>query len=132
MKYLFLLVSNKPSTQWASILREALAPLGELCVDSEGNTLHKIPPQHYDAIIVDAGAVKDVVAITHGLRHRCPQARVIIATTSPTWKRAREALRAGATDYIRKSLDKKKLYSEIKATLSSPLLPSLSQNGGNI
>lgn len=132
MKYLFLLVSNKPSAQWASILREALSPLGKLHIASEADALHKVLVQHYAAVIVDAGAVHDVASITRDLCQRWPQARVVIATTSPTWKRAREALQAGATDYIRKSLDKKELYSEIKAMLSSSLLPSLSQNGGNI
>jgi len=54
------------------------------------------------------------------LRAQQPEARIVIATTVPTWQRAREALRAGAADYIRKSLDEKELCSKIQAVLETP------------
>ncbi len=74
----------------------------------------------YDVIIIDAGEVRDAALLASRLRARWPEARVVIATASPTWRRAREALRAGATDYIRKSLDEEELRSKIQAVLDAP------------
>jgi DNA-binding NarL/FixJ family response regulator len=123
----FLLVGNPSGSQWSSILRRALSTLGELRIASEANAPREISRKNYDAIIVDAGAVQDVNALTSLLRQDHPQARVIVATASPTWRRAREALRAGAADYIRKSLDEKELLVAIQEALLVPL-PALSES----
>jgi DNA-binding response OmpR family regulator len=72
---------------------------------------------------VDAGAVRDAVLMVSRLRVQQPETRIVIATASPTWQRAREALRAGAADYVRKSLDEKGLRSKVQTVLErqSPL-----------
>ncbi len=120
MKNLFLLIDNKSGLQWSSILRKALSNWGELHIVSEANAIQGISEKNYVAIIIDAGAVLDANVLTARLIQRQPQARVIVATASPTWRRAREAMRAGAIDYIRKSLDEKELQSAIKAALLIP------------
>jgi len=121
----FLLVGTPSSSQWSSILRRALSPLGELRIASEADAPREIARKSYDAIILDAGAVRDVNTLTSLLRQGHPHARVIVATASPTWRRAREALRAGAADYIRKSLDEQELQAAIQAALlvTPPALP---------
>jgi DNA-binding response OmpR family regulator len=68
-------------------------------------------------IIVDAGAVCDANELTAQLLAQRPGVCVVIATASPTWQRARQALRAGAADYIRKTLDERELRTKIEAVL---------------
>jgi DNA-binding NtrC family response regulator len=121
--YTFMLIGKTAEAGWASVLERALSPLGNLHVVSEEETASPLLRQyHYDVIIIDAGTVSDAVLLVSHMRAQQPEARIIIATASPTWRRAREALRVGAVDYIRKSLDEKELHSTIQAVLKLPPL----------
>jgi DNA-binding response OmpR family regulator len=123
MGYSFLLIGEKTQTQWPLLLYKALSSLGDLSIVSEDKAIQTIVQRDYDVVIVDAGAVHDVVRLVSSLRAQRQGMRVVVATSSPTWQRAREALQAGAADYIRKSLDKKELCSNIKAVLELPPPP---------
>lgn len=118
--YSFLLISEKAGTRWALILQHALSPLGQLRLVPEEEAAQAVSEGWYDAIIIDGGAVRDMVKLVFRLRVQQPQARIVVATASPTWKRSREVLRAGAVDYIRKSLDEQELRSKIQAVLEAP------------
>ncbi|MGQ9601044.1 MAG: response regulator [Anaerolineae bacterium] len=120
--YRFLLIGEKVETQWPLVLQRALSPLGKLRVISEEEAVQRVSREHYDVIIVDAGVVgdEDVVPLVSRLREQRPEARIVVATASPTWQRAREALQAGAAEYIRKSLDEKEIRSRIRAVLETP------------
>jgi CheY-like chemotaxis protein len=120
MKYKFLLIGEKAESQWPLVLERALFSLGKLQIMSEQEVLQTVVQSYYDAIIIDAGAVNDAVRLVSLLREQQPEARIVVATASPTWQRAREILQAGAADYIHKSLDEKQLQSEIRAVLGTP------------
>jgi DNA-binding NarL/FixJ family response regulator len=92
--------------------------LGELQAVSREEVAKHTPQDHYDVIVVDAATVEDVPSLVSHLRAQWPAARVVVATASPTWKRAREALQAGAVDYIRKSLSEKEILSVFRDILS--------------
>ena len=79
------------------------------------------PKASYDVIIIDAGTVSNAVTLVASLQSQQPEARIVVATASPTWQRAREVLQAGAADYIRKSLDKDQLRVKIQALLDGAL-----------
>ena len=83
--YTFLLVGKAPETQWSSVLKEALSPLGSLRVVSEEEAVPAVVQAHYDLIIVDAGAIRDAVLMVCRLRAQHLETRIIIATASPTW-----------------------------------------------
>ena len=117
MPYTFLLIGEKMETRWPLVLERALSSLGKLAVVSEESAGQLLAKNLYDVIIVDAGAVQDTLDLVSRLRTGQPHAQIIVATASPTWQRAREILQAGATDYIRKSQDEKKLLSDIQTTL---------------
>lgn len=116
----FLLVSEKRETRWSTVLQRALEVLGKLEIVREGEAVRAVIQRPHDVIIVDAGTVEDAAALTSRLRTEQPEARIIVATASPTWQRAREVMQAGAADYIRKSLDEKELRSKIETVLGRP------------
>ncbi|MGD9091212.1 MAG: response regulator [Anaerolineales bacterium] len=118
-----LLIRRERHTLWEQTLSEALAPLGYLERVNEQEALHKFKENSYDLVIVDALDVSDAISITKQLRQAKPDTRVIIASDLRTWRLAREAFRAGAADYITKSLDKFKLLSQIEAVLKAPPPP---------
>jgi DNA-binding NarL/FixJ family response regulator len=119
VKYEFLLVGNATEMQWFSVLQRALLPLGKLRSVSEEEAIQAVTGRHYDVIIIDATAIRDVASLVLRLHAQQHQARIVVATASPTWQRAREVLRAGALDYIRKSLDEKDLRSKIQAVVEA-------------
>lgn len=122
MNLSFLLVTGRTETQWSLTLHQALSPLGKLHITPEEEAVQAVA-QDYDVIIIDAGAISDTATLVFRLREQRPEARIVVATASPTWQRARDALHAGAADYIRKSLDEKELCSKIEAVLKLPPPP---------
>jgi len=122
MKRSFLLIGNTVEDEWTLILRRALAPLGSLYVRSDAQANQTVGDSNYDMVIVDAGTVRDAALLVSRLRASRTDLRIVVFTSSPTWQRAREALRAGAADYLRKSLNEKKLRSLIESVLELPPL----------
>ena len=121
--YAFLLIGQNTETRWPLVLQRALSPLGKLHIVPEEEAVQATIRGHYDVIIIDAGAVRDPALLASHLRAQRPRTRIVIATASPTWQRARKALQAGAADYIRKSLDEKELYSKVQVVLNVPPPP---------
>jgi DNA-binding NarL/FixJ family response regulator len=118
----FLLIGHPEDTNWSLILSQVLVPLGKLETISETDAVERIADYECDVIaIIDATVIEDVPALVSRLRDRCPQTRVVVATVSPTWQRARDAFKAGAVDYIRKSWDSEELLSAIREILSGSL-----------
>lgn len=123
MNCTFLLVGDTIEKGWTLALKQALSSLGNLEVMSEGELESSFLRNSYDVIVIDAGVVNEAALLASHLRSQYPGVPIVIATASPTWRRARKALRAGAADYIRKSLDRKKLRAEIEAVLNLSTLP---------
>jgi len=113
----FLLISETEDSSWLSVIATALAPLGHLQVAPLSEALGLIQRQPQQMIIIDAADVEEPSALVARIRAVCRGARVVVATASPTWRRTREAFRAGATDYIRKSLSKAELQEALAEAL---------------
>ena len=119
----FLLVSGGHDTIWQGILEQVVRPLGHLEIVSADCAVNRVMARAYKAILVDASATDDFSLLTSRIRGQQPDARVLVITASPTWKRARDAFQAGATDYIRKTLSKDDLFAALQAALAKPLVP---------
>jgi DNA-binding response OmpR family regulator len=120
----FLLIGDIAESQWPLVLHQALLPLGELAIVQEEAAVQAITQTEYDVVIVDAGVVHHPPMLISRLHAQHPAVRIIVATASPTWRRARQVLHAGAVDYIRKSLNKRELRSQIEAVLALSPPPS--------
>lgn len=129
-KWTFVLVSEEEETLWPQVLRRALSPLGELRILSEDKAVQVVTTSPTPLVILDAAVVRDVAGLTSRLKRERPDLHVVIATASPTWRRARQALQAGASDYIRKSLDEEELRAQIEAVLHLPPQRAPNENEG--
>ena len=108
----FIVVGNKHESPWMQMMAEALAPLGELCFATENEALTQVGEQKYDLIIIASGKVaSDLGVLVKQFRDAQPDSPIVVTTTSPTWRRAREVFMAGGTEYIRRTLDKEKIYA---------------------
>lgn len=117
-KYRFLLVGDTDDDPWRQIIEEASRDLGSLDTVNEMETDCLIKQLDYDLIIIDAARVRNAFSLVSSIRDQRPGSRIVVATASPTWRRAREAFRVGATDYFRKSMNSKQIKSVLYTTLS--------------
>jgi len=116
----FLFISTPLNRTYADVLAGVLTPYGKLDIC----TWQEMPDLlGYTLVFLDAGILADLKgfnSLTNMLDQlfsHHPQVRVLVTTSSPTWKRAREALVAGAVDYIRQTLDPNSLYNTLVPTL---------------
>lgn len=116
----FLLIGDVAETQWTLALKMSLLPLGSLCVLAEDDAVLSVENHIYDVIIIDAGAIHDAALLTRRLRTNRPEARIIIVTASPTWEYTREALQAGAADYIHKTFNQEELRIVVQEVMDKP------------
>lgn len=119
----FLLINGSHEDHWHRVLEEALAGLGALQIETEENAFKIDQFGSYALLIIDATVVENVPALVANIRDKRSNARIVVATASPTWMRAREVFQAGAIDYIRKSIDREEMFAAICTALDK-VLPS--------
>jgi DNA-binding NtrC family response regulator len=119
----FLLINESSDHYWHEVLERTLTSIGTLQISTgeDANVLEQL--DRFDLIIVDATAVENMPLFVARIRSQRPEARIVVATASPTWTRAREAFQSGAIDYIRKSLDREELLGAVQAALNKILPP---------
>ena len=117
-----LLINGSYDHHWAEILQGALSPLATLQIAREEDAYKLLSTTKCDLVMIDAAAVRDIPLLIARIRTQQPNIRTIVATSSPTWSRAREAFQAGAMDYIKKSFDIEEIRSLVQeALIKKPL-----------
>lgn len=77
----------------------------------------------YDVIILDAGVINDLPSTISLIRSRNAEARIVVFSSAPHWKQAREVMLAGAVDYAPKLLDSKYIFSTLTRNLAKRAPP---------
>jgi DNA-binding NtrC family response regulator len=96
----FLLI-GRSGTLWQEVLQASLGKLDVM--ERKALDSHAL---NYKLYVIDATYVQDASNTVRLIRSKDPKARVLVVTSSPTWKIARDVLKAGAVDYVKKSLNK--------------------------
>lgn len=113
-------LSNNEHSPWLKHTTEVLGTLGMITAFTE-DVFADEPEEPYDLIMVDASGLQielaERVAWLHG---RFPNVPIVVLTSSPTWRRARAVLQAGAADYFRRSIDDEMLLKRCLALLACP------------
>jgi len=128
----FLLVSDSPDDYGNQVLREALVALGSLLVASESELASLLQEQTYDIVIVDAGAVTSAPKLVSQIRELDPGTRIVVVTTSKHWKVARDIIRAGAMDYLSKSLSEGEMLASFQKVLEQHSAVGTADTDGGI
>lgn len=98
-----LLITNDLESSWNLSVRKAVSAVGNLTMVKENLGLLNLRRSIFHLVIIDAAEVEDILSIVSQIHTQYPTIPILVATLSRSWKRAREAIRAGATDYIFKS-----------------------------
>lgn len=106
VKKKIVFVNNKEDSPWKTAVIEALNPMAALTIWTEEQTLAQFCQAKVDLLLIDASTLQnDVIALVQTLHLENETVPIVVATTSPTWRRARAVLLAGATDYIGRSFE---------------------------
>lgn len=117
MSEVFLLIGEREESPVFDNLANALVSFGKLQVLTQEEALRQIQHQEYSLIILDAAILKGGMELITSIRVKWPKARIVVLTASPTWRRAREALKAGAMDYLTKTLNQDEYIAAFKEIL---------------
>lgn len=116
-----LLVSDDRA--WFAALKHALDGIAMVRRMDPSANPDNLLPGAYDLVILDAPVdvpmESGVRELVRRVRRQQPSSRIILATDSPTWQRARESFRIGAQDYISKSHNKSKLLEDLRKHLQA-------------
>jgi DNA-binding NarL/FixJ family response regulator len=123
MQHTFLLVGSREESPSFYNLTRALTALGELQILPQEEAMEKIRGFKYSMIIIDAAILGSKMQLIPQIRTEQPQARIVVLTASPTWRRAREVLKVGAMDYLTKSLSEQEYLDAFRGILDQTLLP---------
>ncbi len=118
MQTSFLVISDGRDMTW---LQAAFTTLGSLEVMSAEAARSCQTLQRYVLIIIDTTSVPEYVPLIVNLRQHAPAAQVIVVAASPSWPSAREALRAGAADYLSTSMRPRDFIAALVAILARPV-----------
>ena len=113
------ILSNNLHSPWLRKMATVLEELGEFAVCSE-TLLDEDPHIICDLIVVDASGLKmRLIERVIWLRCRYPNVPIVVITASPTWRRARDMIQAGASDYISRSMEDGMLLARCRAFLQT-------------
>jgi len=113
-------LSNNDQSPWLKHLAEVLSSLGIVTIFSECAFAEEFD-RWFDLLLVDASGLQMELAERVGWLHgRFPTVPIIVLTSSPTWRRARAVLQAGASDYMRRSMEDDILLERCRSLFAWP------------
>lgn len=117
----FLLITNAGETTWLTTFEETLARLGFLRVATEKEANKEFLKLPYELVIIDAATVEEPVPLAQKFHDLKPDTRIAVMTTVPTWREARDILRAGIVDYFPRTLPSQELLITIRTILQEEI-----------
>jgi len=68
----------------------------------------------YDVIVVDVSNIENLYSLIPEIHNELPSGRIVIVSSTPTWKQTREVIRLGAFNVIRKSSNLDEFINELQ------------------
>jgi DNA-binding response OmpR family regulator len=117
LKKACLIVRGQTADNSWGRLRQAISRLG-LTVHTTGEAQSReFFVSGYQLIVIDANLMRDIVDVVCQLRKANPAASIIVVSSSPDWRQAREVLLAGASDYAPELLDSENILLDLQRSM---------------
>ena len=120
-----VLVSDSAPTPWTLAIERAIEQIGRVICKTTSELDKCSSGSKADLIIVDASTTQRTAQLIAMLRSLNRGGRIVAFTASPDWKEARELLKAGALDYVPKSVQGARLQEYFQTVLNSPSQPAV-------
>jgi predicted nucleotide-binding protein len=118
VKKTFLVVTDQAKSIWVTTVKASLKSMGEIKIVPKDDALEELTRIDCEMVILDYSAANDIVSFITEVHSKYPGLPIVVAALTRGWRRARETLRAGAKDYILKSLTADELEATIRNILS--------------
>ena len=92
-------------TYWENKAEAIEAQIGPIDLILDQNISKQKTFPGYDLVLVDVSDIEVLYRLIPKIHQELLQSRIIVASSTPTWKQAREYIRLGAVNLIRKSAD---------------------------
>jgi DNA-binding NarL/FixJ family response regulator len=116
-----LLAGTGANYEWVQLLKSALLLLDMELISVSKLELDEKLLSDSDLVILDAGTVSDLAVTISRLIKQNPKMRIVVFSSWPDWKQAREAMLAGAIYYSPKILDQRHIFTTLKTVLTSQI-----------
>jgi len=111
-------IDSQNDHHWIETLRQAVTELGRSLVFLDWRQMATLSCWNYDLTILDASTDVDLISIIGCILTCNPLARIVVISSAPHWKQARETLLAGATDYVKKEDDRSAVLGVLERNLA--------------
>ncbi len=118
LKPTILFLGGPDVSPWLETLRKVASALDGVVKAIDQASVQRVLWRDYDLVILDAGVFNDLPSTIAWICSQYPETRIVVFSSAPTWKQAREAMLAGAMDYARKSLNREYILSTLKKNLA--------------
>ena len=128
-----LLITPAANDLWVSAILSSLSQLHRELKIIDHKELSSTCWGNVDLVILDGVVTNDLKSMISAIRARDSVVRIVVFSSVDDWKRAREAILAGAVDYTVKCLDEKKIVDILKKDLRRrvpPVAPDISEVRG--
>lgn len=128
-----LLISATSGDLWIGALTRVLDEWGVDLTTIDSSQIESTHCETYDLIVLDAAVTTDLRSTISKIRAQASHARIVVYSSLDDWRRAKEAMLAGAVDYAIKSLDHGQIVDILKECLRQrvpPVAPTTSEVRG--
>ena len=94
---------------WIDNIKERLKSV-RIDIDISGRENNNV----FDMIMVDKSNLEELRHLIPKIRHKHSQSRILVVSSTPTWKQTREVIRLGAANLIRKSSNLEEIIKEFE------------------
>jgi DNA-binding NarL/FixJ family response regulator len=109
-----LIISDKESqSYWKAMTSEINERIGPVRIFQENGLSEEIIDYPYDLVILDISKINELHHMITKIHLERSEIRIVVVTSSPTWKLTRDVYRMGAASLIRKSANQEKILQEL-------------------
>jgi DNA-binding NarL/FixJ family response regulator len=98
---------------WNALTNEIKEKIGAVNIVLDKDLSWRRGNHPYDVIMMDISNLEDLHRLIPEIHHEQPRSRIIILSSTPTWKFTREVIRLGAATLIRKNSNLDEIISEL-------------------
>jgi DNA-binding NarL/FixJ family response regulator len=119
--YQVLLIKNNIELSWLSVLNKSIGDIAEIITLNELNLAQEIKNKKCNLILINMASIANVEEVIKTSKQNKPGVPIVVITASPNSEIARKVFRAGASDYLRESIDETEIREELLGMIKQPV-----------
>lgn len=114
-KHVLIICAAGNQSYWHNWINKIKEELRSVSIDIDKDISRRKNNNAYDMIVVDVSNIEDLRRLIPEIHHEQPQSRILVVSSTPTWKQTREVIRLGAANLIRKNSNLEEVIKELES-----------------